>query len=658
MELIQRVVNESLPLSLSETGLQPGEAGPEHLDIFSSIVLKFSKKATPETIEWLLNLIKAPVLSGGADLIPSVKSDDSDESKRTYYVSASCERLLKAADKYRIMKMTEEGFRQDFSYENRHKFPGFTDDSNDTFLSSSEKQFLILQCLNDINATSELGSVPGFPKAILYADRPVVPRCLAYDVITLFPLHEMAKLKSLRKDWYGNFNKWNIPVDDIRQYYGETIALYFAFLGFYTKFLIPPCLIAVFHKFFMYDDSKEENAWFAVLNLIWATVFLEIWKRNCSVITFQWGRLGTNRDESRLTEQPRAEFKGIKRISPITGLPEPYYSTWKRRVKMYCVSFPLLLFCLQFAILGMWLYLDFQQMLARKYKNEAGFFINAIKRIPSMLYAVAIFVLNNVYSRIATKLNDWENHRLSSSYNNSLIVKLVLFHSVNSFISLFYIAFYLHDMELLRQHLATLLITQQLIQQVQESLIPYLTYQKQHVKVEKEGKKITLKREKIKDKITKQEKLPVYSGTFGDYLEMYIQFGYVFLFSAAYPLAAFWALMNNLIEIRSDAFKLCRMYRRPFFECASSIGAWQAAFEMMSIVAVMTNCALIAMSKSTQKSLSNLSTIDYVLLFVVIEHVIIAVKFFVGYIIPDVPGWITKKIAKIDYEKAKLLKKR
>ena len=54
---------------------------------------------------------------------------------------------------------------------------------------------------------------------------------------------------------------------------------------------------------------------------------------------------------------------------------------------------------------------------------------------------------------------------------------------------------------------------------------------------------------------TESEK-PAYENTFDDYLEMFIQMGYVILFSAAYPLAAFWALLNNVLEIRVDGFKL------------------------------------------------------------------------------------------------------
>lgn len=54
-----------------------------------------------------------------------------------------------------------------------------------------------------------------------------------------------------------------------------------------------------------------------------------------------------------------------------------------------------------------------------------------------------------------------------------------------------------------------------------------------------------------------------------------MQFGYVVLFSSAFPLAALCALVNNLIEIRSDAFKLCTGLQRPFGQRVESIGQWQ-----------------------------------------------------------------------------------
>ena len=72
-----------------------------------------------------------------------------------------------------------------------------------------------------------------------------------------------------------------------------------------------------------------------------------------------------------------------------------------------------------------------------------------------------------------------------------------------------------------------------------------------------------------------------YEDTFEDYLEMLIQFGYVTLFSSAFPLAALCAFLNNIIEIRSDAFKLCMTLQRPFGQRVESIGIWQVNFILL-----------------------------------------------------------------------------
>ena len=69
---------------------------------------------------------------------------------------------------------------------------------------------------------------------------------------------------------------------------------------------------------------------------------------------------------------------------------------------------------------------------------------------------------------------------------------------------------------------------------------------------------------------------------------MVIQFGYVTLFSSAFPLAALCALVNNVIEIRSDAFKLCITHQRPFGQQVENIGIWQVGpfFFISTIIGV------------------------------------------------------------------------
>ena len=61
-------------------------------------------------------------------------------------------------------------------------------------------------------------------------------------------------------------------------------------------------------------------------------------------------------------------------------------------------------------------------------------------------------------------------------------------------------------------------------------------------------------------------------GLFQEYLEMVLQFGFITIFVAAFPLAPLFALLNNWVEIRLDAQKFVCETRRAVAERAESIG--------------------------------------------------------------------------------------
>lgn len=68
-----------------------------------------------------------------------------------------------------------------------------------------------------------------------------------------------------------------------------------------------------------------------------------------------------------------------------------------------------------------------------------------------------------------------------------------------------------------------------------------------------------------------------------------IQYGFVTLFVAAFPLAPFFALLNNIIEIRLDATKLITQWKRPMAERAQDIGTWFTILVAVSKLAVLVN---------------------------------------------------------------------
>ena len=83
-----------------------------------------------------------------------------------------------------------------------------------------------------------------------------------------------------------------------------------------------------------------------------------------------------------------------------------------------------------------------------------------------------------------------------------------------------------------------------------------------------------------------------YAGVFMDYNELAIQFGYTTLFAVAFPAAPMLAFVNNVIEARSDAWKLCSVYKRDEFARCQDIGAWEGVFNAVAVMAIMTNAVL------------------------------------------------------------------
>ena len=72
-----------------------------------------------------------------------------------------------------------------------------------------------------------------------------------------------------------------------------------------------------------------------------------------------------------------------------------------------------------------------------------------------------------------------------------------------------------------------------------------------------------------------------------------IQYGFVTMFVAAFPLAPLLALLNNIFEIRLDAYKYTTQTRRPLGHRARDIGIWLRILEAMTYMSVISNVSSI-----------------------------------------------------------------
>ncbi|XP_045062176.1 anoctamin-8-like isoform X3 [Coregonus clupeaformis] len=722
------------------------------------LLMTFPDTIDDNTLLWLLNHIRL----GIPQVTIQIRQHQHTQGY-TFCITSTFENLLRGAEllgMHKLVKPEYGGGTRRFSCEEDNIYENI--ESELCFFTSQERQSIIKYWLDNLRAKQ--GAV--LHNIHFLEGQPIIPELVARGVICqVFPLHEQRILSQLMTSWVQAVCERQ-PLDDICDYFGVKIGMYFAWLGFYTNSMLYPAVIGFLLWILAEADQTSQDICcvvFALFNVVWATVFLERWKRREAELAYMWGTLDTPAES---LEEPRRQFRGVKRCSPITGCEELYYPPWKRTMFRWMVSLPICLLCLCFVFLAMLVCLEMQEFVM-----EIKELPSITRFIPKMLQAIVVTVCDEVYRKIAHWLNYMENYRLQSAYENNLIIKMVFFEFINSYLSLFYIGFYLKDMERLKEMLATLLIFRQFFQNIKEVLQPYLyehhklgvftpkvvweilqaivlkysrlavgkaqvswtiqsllspkgpatlpgqTEQNKRGDL-KAGYRFTEEEWDINDtlrqrKISFNEKVDVardiamatqpedsfledsptlveegmdpssvfeisdddsdyessetketsvsppngydtvvcqrwkspipkkeakswidppdepksviltqaeiescmqtYEDTLQDYQEMFIQFGYVVLFSSAFPLAAMWALINNIIEIRSDALKLCTGLQRPFGQRVESIGQWQ--------------------------------------------HFAILLKYIIHVAIPDIPGWVADEMAKLEYRRREAFKK-
>ncbi|EDW11774.2 uncharacterized protein Dmoj_GI13291, isoform C [Drosophila mojavensis] len=657
------------------------------------VVIEFPEDAPDEPLRWLLARIRSQP-PAGLGLLVQVKAHDSSR-RNAFYVSAPVNVLFKAAEEARLPKRLRPdlgGALREFTTRESHCFQQLRGDVGSTALfTSQERQWLVLQVLQGLRAgCSDIDALQG--RAAVAEGQSIVAAWQESGLITqVFPLHEPRSLAQLQTQWVKQIFAPQ-PLDDIAAYFGVKVALYFAWLGHYTCALGVPAVFGTILYCILWGKGQTAqdmgHVLFSLFNVAWASLYLEAWKRYSVELAFRWGTLSTPPE---LLEPPRPLYKGPLEENNVTGRLEPREApAWQRRAFRYLVSFPVIGLCLCVVFAVMFLMLRFQDWWDSKLPEDSV--LCCLSVIPKVLLAGAITLMDEAYFKLAVWLNDKENYRLQSKYENHLIAKVALFQFVNSFLSLFYIAFYLRDEDKLKEQLAGLLISRQIIGNLRESAVPYVLEQwklaklsfnmwgalspTQHVN-RSLAEELATAEEKLKaeaaatTKTTAQQEqqqqqqqsankrdigqaeiessLYKYDGTFSDHLEMLVQMGYVVLFSAAFPLAGVCALINNLMEIRSDAFKLAHVHQRPFGQRVANIGTWQNALSILSLAAVIVNCALIGLSGQVSRLWPGLTTAQTIILIVTLEHIMLGLRQALTWLLPELPSWLAAEIARAEH---------
>ncbi|KAL4830405.1 hypothetical protein H8958_020031 [Nasalis larvatus] len=472
-----------------------------------------------------------------------------------------------------------------------------------------------------------------------------------------YPLHdgdyegenvEFNDRKLLYEEWacYGVFYKYQ-PIDLVRKYFGEKIGLYFAWLGVYTQMLIPASIVGII--VFLYGCATvDENipsmemcdqrqnitmcplcdktcsywkmssacatarashlfdnpatVFFSVFMALWAATFMEHWKRKQMRLNYRWDLTGFEEEET-----------------------DKVKLTWRDRFPAYLTNLVSIIFMIAvtFAIvLGVIIYrISMAAALAMNSSPSVRSNIRVtVTATAVIINLVVIILLDEVYGCIARWLTKIEVPKTEKSFEERLIFKAFLLKFVNSYTPIFYVAFFKGRfvgrpgdyvyifrsfrmeecapggclMELCIQ-LSIIMLGKQLIQNnLFEIGIPKMKKLIRYLKLKRQSPPDHEECVKRKQRYEVDYNLEPFAGLTPEYMEMIIQFGFVTLFVASFPLAPLFALLNNIIEIRLDAKKFVTELRRPVAVRAKDIGIWYNILRGIGKLAVIINAFVIS----------------------------------------------------------------
>ena len=450
----------------------------------------------------------------------------------------------------------------------------------------------------------------------------------------------------------------NRTINIIRNYYGESVSYYFLWIDYYSRWLLFPSILGIFIfiSYFLWKKiplisifsntiQMDYYDFLLIMNCtlltIWLTLFIKTWSQKEKLYNYIWG-INEGQKETKINEEFVLNSKEKLIFGYYVPVDKEKYHILKKTIS-YIVLLGMILLVIIF------IYDLFR--LKAKLINGNIWHDYKISIFIACANGIQIKVMNYIYQKIAEYLIKWENHFSLTEKNNSLATKLILFDFMNSYSSLFYIAFVkpykegcinnncLKEIE--TQMYSIFLIY--LCVFFGELLYLYLIYYYQ------KGKAGSLIREeKIEIQGLEHQIMTYPMDTLNiEYNDIINQFGFACLFSIAAPLTPLILFVLALVCRLTNYYKFINLRRVEIFDKSKGISFYKKIIKVFIFIGVMVNVSIFLFSIHTPSKYispinNTIGTIKYKLLTIfLIENSLLIIYFFVDWNI--LPKWFKYK---------------
>ena len=240
--------------------------------------------------------------------------------------------------------------------------------------------------------------------------------------------------------------------DLLYRYFGESIAMFYSFFGFFTCYYSFIAFVGLVYTFiyrsslFLSDDMYPI---YSIIFSLWNIYFIIRWKRKESEIQHKWGMRMSEEEQ-----QIRLEYKGDEYCKDIDITISKHTKSFSS-LKNFLITFPFILILWAGNVLVFY--------YTTRWENNLDFRTPIyIYYLPTIVRSIGLYLISYLYDVIAWKSNNFENYKYQEVYDKVLIVKIFSFRLISDLTAVIYSSLVQKEIDRLKTLLYTNIIVKYL----------------------------------------------------------------------------------------------------------------------------------------------------------------------------------------------------